>query len=107
MHIDHIIPEAAGGRDEAQNLCLSCPRCNGFKGQRLTAPDPQTEENVTLFNPRTQNWSQHFTWGDDHALIIGQTACGRATVEALNLNLSVSLQIRQLLAQAGLYPPLD
>jgi len=30
--IDHIIPEAAGGPTERENLCLACHSCNEFKG---------------------------------------------------------------------------
>ncbi|MEE9149896.1 MAG: HNH endonuclease [Candidatus Tectomicrobia bacterium] len=27
MHVDHIIPEAAGGLTVSENLCLACCRC--------------------------------------------------------------------------------
>jgi len=31
-HIDHIHPRCKGGEDKVENLCLSCPRCNSYKG---------------------------------------------------------------------------
>ena len=31
-HIDHIHPCCKGGEDKVENLCLSCPRCNSYKG---------------------------------------------------------------------------
>jgi len=34
LTIDHIIPIAQGGRHEAPNICLACPRCNFSKGNR-------------------------------------------------------------------------
>lgn len=30
-HLDHIVPIARGGRDEPENLCLSCAACNRRK----------------------------------------------------------------------------
>jgi len=34
LTIDHIIPLKQGGRHEAANICLACPRCNFSKGNR-------------------------------------------------------------------------
>ncbi len=33
-----------------------------------------------FFNPREQNWEEHFGWEDSGARIAGKTAVGRATV---------------------------
>lgn len=30
--VDHIIPQASGGSNDASNLCISCQRCNRQKG---------------------------------------------------------------------------
>lgn len=38
FHVDHIIPLAKSGAHEADNLCISCPRCNLSKG----AKDPES-----------------------------------------------------------------
>jgi hypothetical protein len=32
FHVDHVMPMALGGRHEAWNLSISCPRCNMLKG---------------------------------------------------------------------------
>jgi len=37
FEIDHIIPLADGGKNQDQNLCLSCPTCNRYKAARTTA----------------------------------------------------------------------
>ncbi|WP_255515627.1 hypothetical protein [aff. Roholtiella sp. LEGE 12411] len=37
--------------------------------------------------------------------MIGKTACGRATVEALRLNRSGVVNLRRLLRSANLHPP--
>ena len=34
LTIDHIIPITQGGRHEAANICLACPRCNNSKNNR-------------------------------------------------------------------------
>jgi hypothetical protein len=86
FEIEHIVPKAAGGKTVRTNLWLSCPSCNRFKGAKVDAIDPETLVVVPLFNPRTQNWFEHFEWSEDGMQIIGRTAIGRATVEALKLN---------------------
>jgi len=60
---------------------------------------------LSLFNPRRQKWSDHFAWSDDGAKIIGLTACGRATIVALNLNNVLAVTVRKNWIQAGWYPP--
>src|SRR5437764_12414395 len=86
LQIEHLVPRAKGGQTEETNLWLSCPLCNNYKGDRIIGFDPETAETIPLFNPRTQNWFEHFRWSDDGIRVIGLTACGRATVEALHLS---------------------
>jgi len=107
MVIDHVIPQAAGGPTFVNNLALACYRCNEFKGARLNAADPQTGESVRLFNPCAQEWHKHFAWSADGLRVIGQTAIGRATVEALRLNHEWLVSARRIWISAGLHPPLE
>jgi len=69
--------------------------------------DPLSGRRVRLFNPRRQQWKRHFRWSEDGTLIIGQTACGRATVIALNLNNLVAVTVRRNWVAAGWHPPAD
>lgn len=62
LEIEHIVPTARGGTDDESNLWLACRLCNGYKSDQIEAIDPQTGKTVRLFNPRTQSWSDHFTW---------------------------------------------
>jgi hypothetical protein len=105
MEIDHIIPQADGGTDDEENLCLACPSCNGFKGSQTRGVDPETGDRISLFNPRTQIWSEHFGWGEDNATIIGLTNYGRVTVNVLQLNFPPNLELRKLFVKIGWYPP--
>lgn len=67
FHIEHIIASKHYGKTESDNLCLSCPTCNRYKGSDISSIDPETRKITELFNPRTQVWSEHFfaQWGLD------------------------------------------
>ena len=107
LQIDHIIPESKGGESELSNLCLACGPCNQHKASKTMAIDPQTGNRTDLFNPRQQVWSDHFAWDSAGVCIIGLTATGRATVEALDLNGVYAIRSRHLWVQAGWHPPQD
>jgi len=105
MEIDHLIPESLGGLTEEENLWLACSLCNDHKGDRIAALDPETGESVRLFNPRYQDWNEHFAWNETSDRIVGLTSTGRATVLALNLNRPSLVCARQLWTVAGWHPP--
>ena len=62
FHIDHVIPVMVGGQTVAENLALACVSCSLRKAARQTAIDPQSGEEVALYNPRRDNWDEHFQW---------------------------------------------
>ncbi len=103
--VEHIHPRAKGGSTDLDNLALACQGCNGHKHAKIEAPDLVTGRPVPLFHPRLQRWVDHFTWSDDYAVVIGRTATGRATVEALQLNRQANVNLRRLLYAAGVHPP--
>ena len=105
LEIEHILPTARGGTDDEENLWLSCRLCNGYKGVQTEATDRKTGKTVLLFNPRTNNWNEHFKWKADK--IVGKTACGRATIQALKLNNEIILPVRKKWMTAGWFPPTD
>ena len=90
LEIEHLSATANGGSDAEENLWLACRLCNGYKRAQTEAVDPKTKRRVLLFNPRAQDWRAHFAWQGER--IIGQTACGRATVQALKLNNELMLR---------------
>jgi len=107
LTIDHIIPLAAEGHTQEENLWLACRPCNEFKGIHTHALDPESGERVMLFNPRTQIWEEHFTWGEDGAIIIGITPIGRTTVSALQMNHDLIVYARRQWIKVGWHPPED
>lgn len=105
MQIEHIIREALGGSSKESNLWLACSTCNLYKGARCFAVDPETNQEVALFNPRQQSWSQHFVWTENGTRVLGITTTGRATVEALQMNNQHIVKSRFLWVAAGWHPP--
>ncbi|NOT59341.1 MAG: HNH endonuclease [Acidobacteria bacterium] len=102
---DHPLPHVGGAGDSLDDLAWSCPACNGHKASKTHAPDPKTKRLVPLFNPRLQKWSRHFAWSEDSRFVVGLTATGRATVEALCLNSEELVNLREVLIFAGKHPP--
>jgi HNH endonuclease len=107
LEIEHIIPKAKGGSNTEDNLWLACRPCNGYKSDQTHAIDPITADEVILFNPRTQRWAEHFAWSDDGVYIVGLTACGRATVRALQMNSATVVTVRQAWVSVGWHPPTE
>jgi hypothetical protein len=107
LHIEHIIPISVGGSSELENLWLACSECNNHKGSQTHREDPVSGEHVAIFNPRVQDWREHFCWSDDGVEIIGLTAVGRVTVLALDLNQPNMVRARRRWVMVGWHPPKD
>jgi hypothetical protein len=97
--LDHIIAKQHGGSDAGENLALSCPFCNRHKGPNVAGIDPTSLTLAPLFNPRTDNWHEHFEWRG--GWVAGKTASGRATVVVLAMNHSAQVAVRQALMTEG------
>lgn len=106
LQIDHIIPVAKGGKNDKTNLCLACELCNQYKWVQIESQDLETGNIVSLFNPRQQKWSEHFTWSEEGTEMRGLTPCGRATVNALKLNNTLAVMVRKNWVKAGWHPPI-
>jgi HNH endonuclease len=102
FHIDHVTPVAAGGPTTADNLALACVACSLHKAAKQKALDPETDELVDIFNPRQQQWEEHFRWDD--VTIVALTPTGRATVAALRMNRLMMISIRQEEVLLGRHP---
>ncbi|MBW4671788.1 MAG: HNH endonuclease [Cyanomargarita calcarea GSE-NOS-MK-12-04C] len=96
--IDHVIAEKHGGATNADNLAYTCWRCNRHKGTDLGSFDPETGAFSFLFNPRTQEWAEHFTLSELE--LLGLTSEGRTSVKLLQMNSEERLAERQRLQSA-------
>jgi hypothetical protein len=85
FHVDHVVAIKHGGTDTDNNLCLSCAKCNGYKGSNVAALDPLTRAATKLYDPRQQKWDEHFNINPD-ATLSGLTPEGRTTIFVLRMN---------------------
>lgn len=99
FHLEHIRARQHRGSDDVSNRALACPDCNAFKGPNLTAYTPDTDELVSIFNPRLDEWTEHFELAGPE--ILGKTPIGRATVGLLNMNDPIRVEMRSLLIESG------
>jgi len=102
FHIDHIVPRTAGGLTTEGNLALACVSCSLHKAAKQNSVDPGSGEEVPLFNPRIQDWAEHFRW--DGEIVVGLTPVGRATVFSLKMNRALIVAIRREEAIRGRHP---
>jgi hypothetical protein len=97
--VDHIYPPRHLGTHALDNLAFACFDCNNGKGTDIATLDADTLERVWLFNPRTQDWNDHFRMVNGQ--IIGQTPEGRATVRLLEMNSDEQVRIRREVKRGG------
>jgi hypothetical protein len=110
--LEHILPRSLGGTHAFHNLALACRRCNERHYNFTTGIDSDTRQEILLFDPVQQVWSEHFAWTSDGQWIAGKTPTGRATVARLDFNderhdegfIRVS---RALWVQGGWHPPVS
>lgn len=51
------------------------------------------------------DWQEHFIWDDSLTALIGKTAIGRVTIDALKLNRKPLKNLRRALIAIGEHPP--
>ena len=103
FHIEHVNPRSKGGLTQFDNLAWACPSCNLAKAGRVEGLDTETGVPAPLFNPRLDNWRDHFQW--DRYEITARTAVGRVTLLLLDLNRPRRVLIRRSEELFGLFPP--
>ena len=101
---DHILPFSKKGKNILANYALACSGCNGLKYNATHAIDTATGQIVNLYNPRIDDWKEHFCWNENFTLIIGISPIGRATVLRLKLNRESIVNLRTALRQVGEFP---
>jgi hypothetical protein len=102
FQLDHIIAEKHGGPTTLENLAWSCLDCNSFKGPNIAGYDGEERQTVRLYNPRTDNWADHFEW--DGPTLRPKSAIGRVTISVLRLNLPYRIAVRASLIEENAFP---
>lgn len=103
FHVEHVLPRSLGGESTLRNLAWACPNCNLRKSDRVELLDAATDTTVPLFNPRDDDWSDHFRWHGYRVEAL--SAIGRAAAEALDLNHARRIRIREAEEMFDLFPP--
>ncbi len=102
FQIEHIISRKHGGSSELENLALACVFCNRYKGSDIASLNPETNELVQFYNPRTMRWREHFYLSE--VVIEPLTAIGEATIRILQMNADEQILERRVLHRRGRYP---
>ncbi len=102
FQIEHIISRKHSGSSELENLALSCVFCNRYKGSDIASLNPETNELVQFYNPRTMRWREHFYLNE--VIIEPLTEIGEATIRILQMNHDEQILERQVLQRRGRYP---
>ena len=100
--IDHILPN---DDDSLENLALACFHCNRRKSNKTNALDVESNETISIFNPRLQIWKEHFEWSEDKIYVQPKTKVGKVTIELLQLNRTRILLIREADVAVNRHPP--
>ncbi len=104
FEIEHIVPLAFQGADEDHNLALACRACNLRKATHLDHEDPLTRGIVRLYDPRRDDWDEHFQVDSSLGILEGRTPIGRATISCLDVNSPTQQTARRLWIRLGLFP---
>lgn len=103
FEIDHITSLKHGGKTRFDNLAYACPICNGNKGSDLGTILAQNSKHlVRFFNPRTDDWFDHFEL--QNGVILAKSDIGAATIKIFDFNREQDILYRQKLSAIGLYP---
>jgi hypothetical protein len=90
LTVDHFLPRARGGTDEAENLLYCCFRCNLHKADYW----PTRPGDPVLWNPRVEQSGAHFLHLDDGRLL-ATTPTGMFTISRLRLNREPLIALRR------------
>ena|SRR5205085_9613879 len=104
FEVEHIIPSSRQGTDDESNLALACRACNLHKRNYMTGPDHLTQSEVRSYDPRRDQWNEHFDPDLETGELYGLTPIGRATVTRLQMNTSVQLEARRKWMRLRLFP---
>lgn len=101
FQIDNILSEKHGGPTTLENLAFCCRPCNIFKGSDLVTVLPGSDDYIPLYNPRKDNWVEHFSLESD-GTIISLTLTGEATLKMLKFNAVEQVVARAKLLELGI-----
>ncbi len=100
--VDHIVSRKHGGPTSEKNLALACLFCNRQKGTDIASILPGSDQLTPLFNPRKDNWSDHFRL--EGSIIRPLSPIGEVTANILRFNTAERILERRVLIAVDRYP---
>ena len=101
-HIDHIIGIQHGGSNSLNNLAYVCSSCNWKKGPNISTILHIEGPLIQLFNPRIQDWFEHFEI--KNGILLPLSSIAEGTIKLLELNQENKIEERFEMILAGFYP---
>jgi hypothetical protein len=101
FEVDHIIGLQHGGKTDLENLAYACAFCNKLKGPNIATVNGSGGL-VRLFNPRCDEWHDHFRI--DGPIFEPLTEVAECTARLLQLNAAWRIKIRAVLQAARRIP---
>lgn len=103
FEVEHIVPLSRGGGDDRNNLALSCRSCNLYKSDSVSAFIEETQSEVRFFNPRQDDWNEHFLLDKEIGEVKDKTSIAHATILRLRINSSAQTAARIQWLKLGFY----
>ena len=104
FEVEHTIPRVLGGKTELENSALACRSCNIFKSDHLSGINESGLNTERLYNPRKDDWTEHFYIDLENFMILGLSEIGKGTINRLRLNNSLQIQAGKQWYRMELFP---
>jgi hypothetical protein len=104
FEVEHVVPSSQDGPETDSNRALACRSCNLLKSDQTMGIDPDTGGEVALYDPRREEWDEHFGVNAETCEMIGRTEKGRATIACLRINSAAQQAARMHWKRLGLFP---
>ena len=104
FEVEHILPRSLGGDSSPENTALACESCNLHKSDATEAWDEIEGHAASLFDPRRDQWHEHFHFDVETGVLVGLTSVGRGSITRLSMNSTFQVRARRHWVRLNLYP---
>ncbi|HAS6349659.1 TPA: hypothetical protein I7241_17110 [Vibrio vulnificus] len=112
-HIEHIIPKETNGQlmFESENLCLSCPECNQYKGKKKVLVEGLTSSNRSqdfiIVHPHYDEYGEHILREGMIYIPRNGSNKGKSTIKMCKLFRFVTLELDGEIRDIDFYDLID
>jgi uncharacterized protein (TIGR02646 family) len=112
-HIEHIIPKETNDKlmFDSENLCVSCPECNQYKGKKKVLIDnliySNRSQDFIIVHPHYDDYDEHISCVDMVYIPINDSNKGRNTIKTCKLFRFISLKLDGEIRDVDFYDLID